>query len=426
MKWIGRVFLFLLVALAGFLTVSAGVTYVASQMWRGAALADQTKRLDARFNAAITTRIEASAFDDDDCIWFGDAHAVAANLHLLSSVSRIALALGEREACGEVVDEDELRRRRRMEDDPWGFGHVPGPVQFAYDVFGVAARLVTADRAGTLRYQYAQRQAGIMGYGALMSDLPYQELEARIDGFLDGTLTAHRIIAAVARRAGDDAETRRRLAVEHAYHPNEGIQMQAWSDLYWSASRFNGEAIWQLTLLARGQWPEGTGGVQPFESLDPEEYNSYVGDVSEWLRFAVAHGHEEATRAFLDNGWNRQGEDGNGDGIVWSDRFATPYWWAVHAVRLGDPAYEAELDAAMAHLEAQGCADHARAVGTAWRGVLADFWSDHTPVRDLILERVDCAAAAYDAPEWHSTRRSRSDEPLLGLREINIATDLTL
>ncbi len=427
MKWVGRVFLFLLVALAGWLTVSAGVAYVSAHAWREVAQSHQVERLDARFEAAVMTRIETSAFDEDDCRWINDARDVARYLELDRSMRRIELVVAQREVCGVSLDEDALRQLQQRADlNPWNYGDQPTALQFIGDTFDAASILATADAHGYIRYAHALRQAGLTREVNAFFSLPYEQQAAGAEGFLDGTLTAQRIKAHASRTIADIAEKRRRFALEHAYSNSYIIQWMAWGDLDRAANRSNPEAIWQATLVALGQWPEEAGSDQPFARLEREEVVEQLGDLSYRLRNAVAHGHEDATRAFLENGWNRQGEDGNGDGIVWSDRFATPYWWAVHAVRLGDPAYEAELDAAMAHLEAQGCASHARAVGAAWRGVLADFWSDHTPVRDLILERVDCAEAAYDAPEWHWTRRSRSTEPLLGLGEMSIAIDLTL
>lgn len=427
MKWIGRIFLILFLLLAGFVAVSAALAYVVGQVWREAALAERVERLDARFEAAVMARIDASAFDDEDCRWIGDARDIAAGLYLVSSVRRIELALGEREACGVHLDADELRGRRlQIEQLPWTFEYMPVPLAFLEDTAKAAASLVTADADGVLRYQYAQKRAGLLSSTSVFSDIPYGQLETLVDGFLNGTVTAQQIGAVSYRNRMESYETRRQLALEQAHDPSSRVQEMAWFDLYRSASRVNAEAIWQLHLTLNGSWPEQEEGVPPFTLADGPLLFDWQNGISDWLRYAVARGHAEATRAFLDNGWNRHGEDGNGDGIVWNDPFSTSYWWAVHAVRLDDPAFADDLDVAMADLEGRGCADHARAVGEAWRGVLADFWSDHTPVNTLIRERPDCAGPSDTEPTEFEHSDTRFDDPLYDLPELMIALDLSL
>lgn len=424
MKWIGRIFLILFLLLAGFFVVSAGLAYVAGEGWREAALAERVERLDARFEAAVMDRIDASAFDDEDCLWIGDARDIAAGLYLVSSVRRIELELAEREACGVSLDTEELRSRRvEIEQFPWSFGYQPVPSAFLQDTAESAMSLLTADADGVLRYQYAQKRAGLLRSTSAFSDVPYRQLEILVDGFLNGTLTAQQIGTVSYRNLMESYEVRRQLALEHAYDPSYRVQDMALFDLYRSASRMNSDAIWQLHLMLEGRWPEQREGVAPFALA---EGPLLIDWLSEWLRYAVARGHGEATRAFLENGWDSQGEDGNGDGIVWNDPFTTPYWWAVHAIRLGDPAYADDLDAALTHLEAQGCADHARAVGEAWHGVLADFWTDHTPVSALIRERPDCTGPSETEGSQHEHSGTRFDDPLDDLPELMIALDLSL
>lgn len=424
MKWVGRIVLILFALLAGFVAVSAGLAYVAGQYWREAALAERVERLDARFEAAVMARIEASAFDDEDCLWIGDARDIAAGLYLIASARRIELTLAEREACGVRLDADELRRRRlQIEQLPWTFEYMPVPLAFLEDTAKAAASLVTADADGVLRYQYAQKRAGLLSSTSVFSDVPFQQLETLVDGFLYGAVTAQQIGVISYRNRMESYEARRQLALEHAYAPSSRVQDMAWFDLYRSASRMNADAIWQLHLMSEGRWPEQRDGVAPFALAEGPLLIDWPSD---WLRYAVARGHAEATRAFLENGWNGQGEDGNGDGIVWNDPFSTPFWWAVHAVRLDDPAFADDLDAVMAHLEGRGCADHARAVGEAWRGVLADFWSDHTPVNALIRERPDCAGPSETEPTEFEHSDTRFDDPLYDLPELMIALDLSL
>ncbi|MBV5256976.1 hypothetical protein FLX56_00895 [Synechococcus moorigangaii CMS01] len=427
MKWIGRIFLILFLLLAGFLAVSAGLAYVAGQGWREAALAERVERLDAHFEAAIMDRIEASTFDDEDCIWIGEARDIAAGLFLENSARRIEIELAEREACGVRLGADELRSRRvEIEQFPWSFGYQPVPLAFVQDTVEAAMSLLTADANGVLRYQYAQRRRGLLPATSVLAVLPADELELLLNGFLDGHISAQHVGATSFRDLEIKAEAWRALALENAFHSSSAVQERAFYDLYYAVIYRNSEAIWYLTNLWRGQWSETPSGPRPFALASPILLAAETDAEIWWLRYAVARGHAEATRAFLENGWNRQGEDGNGDGIVWNDPFSTPYWWAVHAVRLDDPAFAADLDAAMAHLEAQGCADHAHAVGEAWRGVLADFWSDHTPINALILERPDCAGPQDSEPAEFEHSDSRFDDPLYDLPELMIALDLSL
>lgn len=427
MKWIGRIFLILFLLLAGFFVVSAGLAYVAGQGWREAALAERVERLDARFEAAVMDRIDASAFDDEDCLWIGDARDIAAGLYLVSSVRRIELELAEREACGVSLDTEELHSRRvEIEQFPWSFGYQPVPSAFLQDTAESAMSLLTADADGVMRYQYAQRRRGLLPATSVLAVLPVDELELLLNGFLDGHISSQRVGATSFRDLEIKAEAWRALALENAFHPSSAVQERAFFDLYHAVIYRNAEAIWYLTSLWWGQWLTEEAEARPFALASPIMLDAETNVEITWLRYAVARGHGEATRAFLENGWDSQGEDGNGDGIVWNDPFTTPYWWAVHAIRLGDPAFADDLAAALAHLEGRGCADHARAVGEAWRGVLADFWSDHSHVNALILERPDCAGPSETEGSQHEHSDTRFDDPLDDLPELMIALDLSL
>ena len=64
--------------------------------------------------------------------------------------------------------------------------------------------------------------------------------------------------------------------------------------------------------------------------------------------------------------------------------------------------------------------------GEAWRGLLADFWSDHSHVDALIRERPDCAGPSQDTAPDSEQSDSRFDDPLHGLPELMIALDLSL
>ena len=329
-------------------------------------MAERVERLDARFQTAVMDRIDASTFDDEDCLWIGEARDIAAGLFLENSARRIEIELAEREACGVRLGEDELRSRRiEIEQFPWSFGYQPVPSAFLQDTAEAAMGLLTADADGVLRYQYAQRRRGLLPRTSILSEVPeHIDIEGILTRFLSGEVNQRRFHAQAAAEAFRRNADRRDLALSFAHHPNGSIQRWAWHDLN-HASWIDMEAIWQRYLIWR--WHPGEG-AQPFALA--HSYNDLYEspDTRENLRTAVARGHDEATRAFLDNGWDGQGEDRNGDGIAWNDPFSTPYWWAVHAVRLDDPAFASDLDAAMAHLEAEGCADHARAVGGGLAG----------------------------------------------------------
>lgn len=426
MKWIGRIFLILFLLLAGFLAVSAGLAYVAGQYWREAVMMERIRQLDTHFEAIVIDRAERSAFGDEDCHWISEAHYFSKNYYLSSTASRIELILGERGACGvELMGGDELRRRRVInEERRWNNTNESLPAAYWQDIAYFGDALLSGHVIGTFRYRSAQVRAGLI-FGNWEPPPLSEKFHQLIDGFLDGSLSAREVRAELYRARRQDNSAWSEIALEYASYPSAHVQDLVMHDLrklYWARIP---QAIWALSM----SWHARTNGESLREQplwLAKEETGIWDHETdAAYLRHAIAHGHAEATRAFLENGWDGQGEDGNGDGIVWNDPFSTPYWWAVHAIRLGDLAFADDLDAAMAHLEAQGCADHARAVGEAWRDVLENFWDDRTAMRNLILERLDCIGPGPvgDADNT-SLRRYYYDDPLERLPELFMAREL--
>lgn len=425
MKWIGRIFLILFALLAGFVAVSAGLAYVAGQYWREAVHLKALKPLDERFHALLSDRIAISDFSEAECRDILAHYDVARWIWLERSVTDTRRALAEREACGMRLTESDRLRAEWVAIHGEG-ATVGGTLSVFESFFNETVRFTTHLLWGewqAIGYGLSRASAGLPGQTVLVGT-PADSL-ALAERFLRGEITPGQVRHALLQLQAAEADELRAHAEAHAFHADPYVRELAFVDLFGASRRGHPDAIWQIE--ERSRTPENCEFQSELPYGGPcQGIRFYDENTSRRLRYAVARGHTEATRAFLENGWDSQGEDANGDGIVWNDPFSTPYWWAVHAVRLDDPAFADDLDAALAHLEAQGCADHARAVGEAWRGVLADLWSDHTPVNALIRERPDCAGPQDSEPAGFEHSDTRFDDPLYDLPELMIALDLSL